>query len=705
MNSTSFTKKPSSIDNPLSRRKVIKLRGVGAKLAEKLAKLDLYSAEDLLFHLPARYQDRTKLSRIGSLYPGAEAVISGEVVISNILFGKRRSLICKIQDGSGMLQLRFFHFSASQKDRFATGAKVLCYGEVRLGAGGLEMVHPEYKVYSNEMPPLENTLTPFYPATEGITQNRLRDLTSQALEQLKKQKALAEYLPLSILKDFNLSSLGDAIHFIHRPPPSIRQEDIQSGDHPSLQRLAFEELLTHHLSLLRLRYQIRQQGAPALTPKTDHLSQFIKNLSFTLTNAQKRVCEEIQNDMAQEVPMLRLVQGDVGSGKTIVAAVAALTAIGSDKQAAIMAPTEILAEQHYQNFKTWFEPLGIKVAWLSGKLKGKKREEQLALILSGEAKAIVGTHALFQADVHFCNLAMVVIDEQHRFGVHQRLALKEKAKSAGYIPHQLIMTATPIPRTLAMSAYADLDTSVIDELPPGRSPIQTVVIENNRRHQVVERVRKTCQEKKQCYWVCTLIEESEALECKAAEDTASELAIALPELKVALVHGRLKSAEKVEIMARFKQGEIDLLVATTVIEVGVDVPNATVMVIENPERLGLAQLHQLRGRVGRSSIQSFCVLLYQPPLSPHGKARLSVMRESSDGFIIAEKDLELRGPGEVLGTRQTGELQFRIADLIRDEALLEKTKLAAQQIIQQYPEAIEPLVNRWLGQKEQYGQV
>ena len=701
----SITKNPSSTENPLARRKLIKLHGVGVKLAEKLAKLHLISVEDLLFHLPSRYQDRTRLSHIGSLYPGAEAVIAGEIVVSTILFGKRRSLVCKIQDGSGTLGLRFFHFSASQKEKLEKGCQVLCYGEVRLGSGGLEMVHPEYKTYKEVIPALDNTLTPVYPTTEGVTQHRLRDVTEQALAQLNKEKVLAEYLPLSIREQFGLSSLAEAIQFIHRPPPNIRQEDIQTGEHPSLQRLAFEELLTHHLSLLRLRYQIRQQGAPALVPQTNKLSCFLDNLSFTLTKAQQRVVNEIQQDMAKQAPMLRLVQGDVGSGKTIVAAIAALTAIDSGKQAAIMAPTEILAEQHYENFKIWFEPLGIKVAWLSGKLKGKKRQVQLDLIASGDAKAIVGTHALFQNEVKFHDLAMVTIDEQHRFGVHQRLALKEKAQATGYIPHQLIMTATPIPRTLAMSAYADLDTSVIDELPPGRTPIKTVVIENTRRHQVVERVRNACQEKKQCYWVCTLIDESEALQCQAAEDTATQLTEVLPELKIALVHGRLKSSEKAEVMARFKNGEVDLLIATTVIEVGVDVPNASVMVIENPERLGLAQLHQLRGRVGRGTVQSYCVLLYQSPLSPHGKARLGIMRESSDGFVIAEKDLELRGPGEVLGTRQTGELQFRIADLIRDEALLEQTKLAAQEIIQHHPEAIEPLVNRWLGQKEQYGQV
>ncbi|MBV1883511.1 MAG: ATP-dependent DNA helicase RecG [Pseudomonadales bacterium] len=701
----SITKKPSSTENPLARRKLIKLRGVGVKLAEKLAKLHLTSVEDLLFHLPARYQDRTRLSRIGSLYPSAEAVIAGEVVTSTILFGKRRSLVCKIQDGSGTLGLRFFHFSASQKEKLDQDRHVLCYGEVRLGANGLEMVHPEYKTYKEIMPPLDDTLTPFYPTTEGVTQHRLRDLTDQALAQLIKEKVLAEYLPQSIREQFKLSDLADAIQFIHRPPPNIRQEDIQSGSHPSLQRLAFEELLTHHLSLLRLRYQIRQQGAPALKSQPHRLNQFIANLSFTLTDAQQRVMTEIKNDMAEEAPMLRLVQGDVGSGKTIIAAIATLIAVDSDKQAAIMAPTEILAEQHYENFKSWFEPLGIKVAWLSGKLKGKKRQEQLDLIASGDAKAIVGTHALFQKDVIFHDLAMVTIDEQHRFGVHQRLALKDKARLTGYTPHQLIMTATPIPRTLAMSAYADLDTSVIDELPPGRSPVNTVVIENTRRQQVIERVRNACQEKKQCYWVCTLIDESEALQCQAAEDTATQLSAALPEFRIALVHGRLKSAEKAAVMARFKKGDVDLLVATTVIEVGVDVPNASVMVIENPERLGLAQLHQLRGRVGRGEIQSYCVLLYQSPLSPHGKSRLNIMRESSDGFVIAEKDLELRGPGEVLGTRQTGELQFRIADLIRDEALLEKTKLAAQDIIQNYPDAIEPLVGRWLGHKEQYGQV
>jgi len=692
------------MSQPLAEIPVTDLKGVGTALALKLERLAIHTVQDLLFHLPLRYQDRTRIVPIGSLRPGDECVVEGEVKVADVVQGRRRSLLCRIQDGTGTLTLRFFHFNAAQKNSLKPGSRIRCFAEARTGAAGLEMVHPEYtKLDSDKLTPVAENLTPVYPTTDGLHQTRLRSLATQALTYLDRQ-GLQELLPDNIRQQWRLPELNDAIRYLHHPPADVDQPLLLDGKHPAQRRLAFEELLAHHFSLLKLRAKTREQGAPVLQASGQLTQPFLQGLPFPLTGAQQRVGAEVAQDLQQPYPMLRLVQGDVGSGKTVVAALAALQSVESGLQAAVMAPTEILAEQHFNNFTAWLEPLGIKVAWLAGKLKGKQRETQLEAMRNGEARVVVGTHALFQEEVVFHDLGLVVVDEQHRFGVHQRLSLREKGRNGELSPHQLIMTATPIPRTLTMSAYADLDCSIIDELPPGRTPVATVVIGDERRHQVIERVRSACRDGRQVYWVCTLIEESEALQCQAAEVTAEQLTEALPELRIGLVHGRMKPAEKAEVMGRFKAAELDLLVATTVIEVGVDVPNASVMIIENPERLGLAQLHQLRGRVGRGSVESFCVLMYHAPLSKQGRERLKVMRETTDGFKIAEKDLELRGPGEVLGTRQTGMMQFKIADLQRDSDLLTRVKQVAGQM-QGYPQHVEPMIRRWLGVGEEYGNV
>lgn len=683
---------------------VTALKGVGPAIAEKLAKVGLENLQDVLFHLPSRYQDRTRITPIGALRPGQDAVVAGVVMAANIVMGKRRSLLVRIQDGSGGLTLRFFHFSMAQKNALAKGVQVRCYGEVRPGATGLEIYHPEYRVHNpDEEQPLHTTLTAIYPTTEGLTQLRLRDLCIQALSFLNA-RSLPDWLPPQMIEKYQLGSLDQAIRYLHQPPPDADVDELEEGVHWAQQRLAFEEMLTHQLSIQRVRESLRQQRAPQLPPAQQLPQLFLNNLGFTPTGAQQRVGAEIAWDLAQDAPMLRLVQGDVGAGKTVVAALAALQALEAGYQVALMAPTEILAEQHFINFTKWLEPLNIEVAWLAGKLKGKARAKALEHIASG-VPMVVGTHALFQDGVVFKNLALAIIDEQHRFGVQQRLALRKKGVDGVYSPHQLIMTATPIPRTLAMSAYADLDTSVLDELPPGRTPVNTLVLSDTRRPEVIERVRAGCLEGRQAYWVCTLIEESEELTCQAAQSTFEDLTLALAGQKVGLIHGRMKPAEKAAVMDTFKRGELQLLVATTVIEVGVDVPNASLMVIENPERLGLAQLHQLRGRVGRGSTASHCVLLYHAPLSQIGRERLAIMRETNDGFIIAEKDLELRGPGEMLGTRQTGLLQFKVADLMRDAPLLPAVREAAGQLLKQWPESVSPLLERWLKHGQQYGQV
>ena len=690
---------------------VTSLKGVGPKVAERLGRLDIHSVEDLLFHLPYRYEDRTRISPIGALRPGNEVVIEGKIELTEIKFARRRMLLSRLSDGTGFITLRFFHFNARQQAALARGVTLRCYGEVRLGSMGLEMTHPEYQYIDSDKPvDVEQTLTPVYSTTEGLHQLSMRNLTEQALTKLQSNElTLNELVPADVWQSSGLPaqqpSLSDAIHFLHRPPPSVDLSSLAEGQHPMQQRLIQEELLAHTLSLRQLRSRMRKHQALALQSNGNLSEKFLHNLEFKLTGAQQQVIGEVEKDLQAAIPMQRLVQGDVGSGKTIVALMAVLHAVESGYQAAVMAPTEILAEQHFRNFEQWLTPLGIKLAWLSGKLKASERKQALQKLSKGEARVAVGTHALFQEEVKFRHLALVVVDEQHRFGVHQRLALREKGKHNGYYPHQLIMTATPIPRTLSMAVYADLDCSVIDELPPGRKPVETVVIPDNRRDDVVARVHRACQEGRQVYWVCTLIEESEVLQCQAAEDTATALAEALPEVRVGLVHGRLKSDAKEKVMRAFKQGEIDLLVATTVIEVGVDVPNASLMIIENAERLGLAQLHQLRGRVGRGSQASACVLMYHGTLSGNARERLGVMRETSDGFEIARKDLELRGPGEVLGTRQTGMLQLRIADLQRDQVLLPQVTEMADRLLHTSPDRVKPLVTRWIGSATRYGNV
>ena len=676
------------------------LTGVGASQAGKLAKLGLLTVQDLLLHLPLRYEDRTQLYAINDLLPGIWATVEGEVLHSDITFGRRRMMVCQISDGSGVLTMRFFNFNAGMKNSLAPGKRVTAYGEIKRGQRGAEIIHPEYRIQGeNSVTELQETLTPVYSTTEGIRQATLRNLTDQALKLLETC-AIAELLPPEL--SHGMMSLPDALQMLHRPPPDMQLADLESGKHPAQRRLILEELLAHNLSMLAVRAGAQRYHALPMTARRQLSDKLLAALPFTPTQAQKRVVKEIEQDLALDYPMMRLVQGDVGSGKTLVAALAALHVIAWGKQVALMAPTELLAEQHANNFRQWFSPLGLEVGWLAGKQKGKARLAQQELIASGQVNMIVGTHAIFQEQVQFNGLALVIIDEQHRFGVHQRLALWEKGEEQGFHPHQLIMTATPIPRTLAMTAYADLDTSTIDELPPGRMPVTTVAIPDSRRAEIITRVQSACGEGRQAYWVCTLIEESDLLEAQAAEATWEELKLALPEIAVGLVHGRMKPAEKQAVMQAFKLGELQLLVATTVIEVGVDVPNASLMIIENPERLGLAQLHQLRGRVGRGAIASHCVLLYKAPLSKTAQKRLQVLRDSNDGFVIAQCDLEIRGPGELLGTRQTGNAAFRVADLLRDQAMIPEVQRVARHIHQHYPQQAQALIERWLPETERY---
>ncbi|MCW9710570.1 ATP-dependent DNA helicase RecG [Avibacterium sp. 21-586] len=679
------------------------LSGVGAAISAKLSRIGINNLQDLLFHLPSRYEDRTRITPIIDLRPEQYATISATVQLCDVQFGRRPILTVVVSDGTSKLTLRFFNFNAAMRNSFQVGARVKAFGEVKRGRFMAEIHHPEYQIIRDDAPlVMAETLTPIYPTTEGLKQNSLRKLTDQALALLDKIQ-LPEILP----DEFNPYpySLKEAIRFLHRPPPDVSLEMLEKGLHPAQVRLIFEELLAHNLAMQKVRSNIQQFFALPLQYQTDLKQQFLQRLPFSPTNAQSRVVQDIEQDLQKSYPMMRLVQGDVGSGKTLVAALAALVAIDNQKQVALMAPTEILAEQHFANFQNWFEPLGIKVGWLAGKVKGKARQAVLEQMKAGEVQMIVGTHALFQQDVEFNALALVIIDEQHRFGVHQRLMLREKGEKSGNYPHQLIMTATPIPRTLAMTVYADLDTSIIDELPPGRTPITTIAISEERRAEIVARVYQACvNEKRQAYWVCTLIDESEVLEAQAAEAIWDDLTKALPNLRIGLVHGRMKPAEKQEIMASFKAAELDVLVATTVIEVGVDVPNASLMIIENAERLGLSQLHQLRGRVGRGSTASFCVLMYKPPLGKVSKKRLQVLRESQDGFYISEKDLEIRGPGEVLGTKQTGVAEFKVANLMRDRKMIPTVQYYAKQLIMQYPDVAEALIKRWLNQREIYSQ-
>ena len=687
-------------------RPVTALKGVGAALAEKLGRLGIETVADLLFLLPARYEDRTQIVPIGTLRPGERAVVEGEVQLAEIAFRKRRQLLVRIADGSGFLTLRFFYFTAAQQAQLTRGVRLRCYGEARRGTLGLEIVHPEYRRADGaDAQRTEDSLTPVYPATEGVQQGRLRILTALALAEVERS-SVRDWLPPSLLDDLGLPTLGEALVYVHRPPPGADLLPLATGRHPAQRRLAFEELLAHQLSLRQLREDIRADAAWPLAPAGALAERFRQALPFALTRAQARVLGEVRADIAAPSPMLRLVQGDVGSGKTVVAALAALAAVEAGFQVALMAPTELLAEQHWQNFDQWLRPLGLPVALLSGKLTGRARQTTLNAIRAGnDVPVVIGTHALFQEGVRFHRLALAIIDEQHRFGVHQRMALREKGLRDGRVPHQLIMTATPIPRTLAMTAYADLDVSVIDELPPGRTPIKTVVIPESRREEVVARIAAACRAGRQAYWVCPLIEESDELEYQAAEATHAALVGALPELKVGLAHGRLTPAKKEAVMAAFKRGELDVLVATTVIEVGVDVPNASLMVVENAERMGLAQLHQLRGRVGRGTQESSCLLLYRAPLSALARQRLDVMRSTNDGFEVSRRDLELRGPGELLGTRQTGLLQMKVADLTRDSDLLPRVQRAAEVMLERHPDNIGPLLRRWIGTRERYGKV
>ena len=687
---------------------VTSLKGVGGKVAEKLAKLNIRTLQDVLFHLPLRYQDRTRVFPVGSLRDGMECVIEANVDHSEVKFGRRRMLLVHVSDSSGSLILRFFHFNARQQKSFRTGQRIRCFAMVRKGHSLPEMIHPEYKMLAkNDLLEVEESLTPFYPVTEGLQQQSLRKISDQVLQYISSdiKNNDIELLPQALLSELDFSELGEALRAIHRPSPETSMTALLDGQHPAQKRLAFEELLAQQLSLMQTRKSKLKQPGYHLQSDGRLRQAFLKQLPFDLTAAQKKVCMEIEKDLDSGKPMMRLVQGDVGSGKTAVSAMAVLHAIESGYQAAIMAPTEILAEQHYQSFSQWTQPLKVQCAWLSGKQTEKQKKQALEKIKSGDVRLIVGTHALFQKDVDFENLALLVIDEQHRFGVHQRLALREKGQLQKKRPHQLIMTATPIPRTLAMTAYADLDLSVIDELPPGRIPPETVAMPNDRRPEVIQRIASICEHGQQCYWVCTLIEESEVLQCETAEDTYALLSDQLAELTIGLIHGRLKSKQKTKIMNRFKQGEIDVLVATTVIEVGVDVPNASLMIIENAERLGLSQLHQLRGRVGRGSEKSYCLLMFQSPLGDNGKRRIKAMRDTSDGFEIAKIDLEIRGPGELLGTRQTGLARYRIADIMRDAAMLPRIKSTAIQIMQQHPQIVEPLIDRWIGENNQYQEV
>jgi len=678
------------------------LVGVGPRLGERLVRLGIETVADLLCLLPQRYEDRTEIHPLGSLTPGSKVLIEADVELAEVAFRRRRSLLVRVADGTGAMTLRFFHFSKRQQENLARGTRLRCFGEVRAGPTGLEMIHPEYSVLGAQHSPPEVTLTPVYPSTEGLHQQRLRRLVEQALAILDKEP-LIDYLAERVPDDW--PSINDSIRFLHRPPRGTEIAVLTGGRHPCQRRIALEELVAHRLSMRQAAAGMKQQPAFPLLQTSAELTRLRDSLPFTLTRGQEAALGEILADLRLSSPMHRLLQGDVGSGKTVVAAFAALLASSSGFQVAIMAPTELLAEQHWASFEAWLAPLGVDVALLTGSVTGSSRDSILERIAGGTAQVVIGTHALFQQAVRFERLALVVVDEQHRFGVHQRFSLKKKGERHQRSPHQLIMTATPIPRTLAMTAYADLDCSVIEDLPAGRKPVTTVVMPEGRRGELIERIANHAATGGQAYWVCPLIEESDLIDSRAALELERELSSALPDLSVALIHGRMKSAEKDEVMRAFKQGSVHVLVATTVIEVGVDVPNATLMVIENSERMGLAQLHQLRGRVGRGEAASNCVLLYKPPLSEIARQRLEVIRETQDGFRVAQKDMELRGPGEVLGTKQTGVLQLRVADLLQDADLLPSVVRISQKLEEENPERVEPLIGRWIKSGVEYAKV
>ena len=708
----------------------------------KLAKLGIHHRSELLLHLPLRYEDETHLAPVAALQPGQTVQVQGVIAHSEVVFRPRRSLVCRMEDNGGELYLRFLNFYPSQQKQLAVGKQIRAVGEVRMGHYGLEMVHPKCRAVDDDTP-LQQSLTPVYPTTAGLAQPLLRKLIINALETV----TMSDTLPDALLQRLKLVNFSESIHLLHNPAPDISASSLEERTHSAWRRIKFDELLAQQLSMRVHHRERSKRTAPALAPHSKLTTRLIKDLPFALTKAQQRTFAEISHDLAQPHPMQRLLLGDVGSGKTIVAALAALQAIENGYQVALMAPTEILAEQHYLKLRDWLKPLAITPVWLSGSLKKKEKQLAAGHIASGETLLAIGTHALFQEHISFYKLGLAIVDEQHKFGVQQRLALRKKgtavksargelvephlhqanalrhshstrpslndAQVAGYQgertdgsnsnePHQLMMSATPIPRTLAMSYYADLDVSVIDELPPGRTPVITKLVSDERRDEVIDRVRSACMEGQQAYWVCPLIDESEALQLQTAIETYERLRADFPELKIGLVHGKLDNAEKARVMAAFKANELQLLVATTVIEVGVDVPNASLMVIDHAERMGLAQLHQLRGRVGRGAAQSLCILLYQQPLSELARARLKIVFESNDGFAIAQHDLQLRGPGELLGARQSGVAMLRFADISADEDLLNQARLAADELLRDFPEAARAHLQRWMSGKHDY---
>ena len=680
---------------------VTSLKGVGKHLADKLATLNIHTLDDLIFHLPYKYQDRTRITPLAELIVGAEVMFCAQIEATSIVYGRRRTLLARVSDGTGRLTVRWFYFNRAQQQKIQRLNWIYGFATIRQGRDGFETAHPEYQI-STEKPENITTdaLTPIYPLTDGITQPRMRNLVSQSLGQLDNMEDYIRQLAL----DINLPGLHEALMAVHMPEKHTDTALLLEFMHPAQKRLAFEELLAHHCSLRRVKAKRQTNKSPKFDTESKLYKRFFDQLDYSLTAAQKRVVNEINTDVNSQTTMQRLVQGDVGSGKTVVAASSVCHAVASGYQVAIMAPTELLAEQHYFSFCEWLEPLEINLCWLSGSVSTVKRRQTLKDLASGVANVIIGTHALFQTEVIYKNLGLVVVDEQHRFGVNQRLALIEKGSSGGVVPHQLAMTATPIPRTMAMIFYADMDVSSIDELPPGRKPVETVLISDERRQQLIERVLSACQSGRQTYWVCPLIDESDVIEAQAATEIAAELSAALPDLAIGLIHGKMNNEQKNTVMRDFRDHGIDVLVATTVIEVGVDVPNASLMIIENPERLGLSQLHQLRGRVGRGEIQSCCVLMYHSPLSEMAKKRLTIMRETNDGFKISKFDLQLRGPGELFGTRQTGLQQLKIANLVRDRELIPLVERTGKNLNQAH-KSIDGLIHRWVRHAERYADV